>query len=95
MAWGMGLILLAFSTNELPKCLNLKDMEGRRNYLLKLARSRYGWDFYDIVRVLTEPAARRLSCTALLQTKYYERFVSDEEQLATVRFRSLKAYQES
>jgi len=43
MSWGVGLVLLAFSTNELPRSLNFQGMSGRLNYLLDQARDRYGW----------------------------------------------------
>lgn len=43
MSWGVGVVLLALATNELPRGMNFKEMNGKWNCLLDLVRTRYGW----------------------------------------------------
>lgn len=93
MSWGVGIVLLALAVNELPRCLNLKQMEAKLNRWLKLAQERFGWDLYEVLRQLTLQSQDRATCSQIRKTQTYEKWISGGEgQLLTVRFRSLSNY---
>jgi hypothetical protein len=56
MAWGLGIILLGLSVNQLPKCLNFRDKETKMKlgFMMEGVKIRYGWDLYEVVRELLQ-----------------------------------------